>query len=164
MRALEVTLGSGRPFSSFGPGLERYPPTPVALVGHPPRPGRHSTARIAERFDRLAGRGLLDEVRRLAPGPAGCRARPARPSATASCWPTWRTGVPLAEAVDRGGAADPGLRPAPVGLVPAGPPDRVVGPGDDPVGCSIVGSLTGRTSGARAPPVAGPVTSRGGAR
>ena len=33
VRALEVTLGSGRPFSSFGPGLERYPDSRVALVG-----------------------------------------------------------------------------------------------------------------------------------
>ena len=33
VRALEVTIGSGRPFSSFGPGLEAYPPTPVTLVG-----------------------------------------------------------------------------------------------------------------------------------
>ena len=28
LRALEVTIGSGRPFSSYGPGLETYPPTP----------------------------------------------------------------------------------------------------------------------------------------
>src|SRR3954451_878022 len=27
VRALEVTLGSGRPFSSFGPGMHTYPPT-----------------------------------------------------------------------------------------------------------------------------------------
>src|SRR5690606_25594519 len=33
LRALEVTLGSGRPFSDFGPGLDAHPPTPVALVG-----------------------------------------------------------------------------------------------------------------------------------
>src|SRR5690606_34354499 len=33
IRALEVTIGSGRPFSSFGPGLTAYPPTPVRLFG-----------------------------------------------------------------------------------------------------------------------------------
>src|SRR5262249_22446094 len=33
VRALEVTIGSGRPFSSFGPGLEAYPPTRFRLVG-----------------------------------------------------------------------------------------------------------------------------------
>ena len=32
-RALEVTLGSGRPFSSFGPGLDQYPPVPFVQVG-----------------------------------------------------------------------------------------------------------------------------------
>jgi tRNA dimethylallyltransferase len=33
VRALEVTLGSGRPFSSFGPGVDAYPPTPIRLTG-----------------------------------------------------------------------------------------------------------------------------------
>ena len=33
VRALEVTLGSGRPFSSFGPGLDQYPPVPYVQVG-----------------------------------------------------------------------------------------------------------------------------------
>ncbi len=33
VRALEVCLGSGRPFSSFGPGLEAYPATDVVQLG-----------------------------------------------------------------------------------------------------------------------------------
>ena len=33
VRALEVTLGSGRPFSSFGPGIDAFPPTPFRLAG-----------------------------------------------------------------------------------------------------------------------------------
>jgi len=33
VRALEVTLGSGRPFSSFGPGIDAYPPTAFDLMG-----------------------------------------------------------------------------------------------------------------------------------
>src|SRR5207248_1791877 len=33
VRALEVTIGSGRPFSSFGPGLDAYPPSPFGLTG-----------------------------------------------------------------------------------------------------------------------------------
>jgi tRNA dimethylallyltransferase len=33
VRALEVTLGSGQPFSSFGPGLDAYPPTTFRLAG-----------------------------------------------------------------------------------------------------------------------------------
>jgi tRNA dimethylallyltransferase len=34
IRALEVVLGSGRPFSSFGPGLDAYPtaPFPIAMT------------------------------------------------------------------------------------------------------------------------------------
>ena len=33
VRALEVTEGSGRPFSSYGPGLQAYPPTDATLIG-----------------------------------------------------------------------------------------------------------------------------------
>ena len=32
-RALEVSVGSGRPFSSYGPGVAAYPPTKAALIG-----------------------------------------------------------------------------------------------------------------------------------
>ena len=70
LRALEVTLGSGRPFSSFGPGLERYPPTSVCQVGIRLEP-RLLDDRIAARFERLMEAGFLDEVRRLASRPAG---------------------------------------------------------------------------------------------
>ena len=33
VRALEVLEGSGRPFSSFGPGLETYPDSPIVQIG-----------------------------------------------------------------------------------------------------------------------------------
>ncbi len=91
VRALEVTLGSGRPFSDFGPGLEAYPPTGVAQVGIalPPEEVDH---RIAARFAAMIDAGLVEEVRALVAAPAACRAPPGRPSATARCWPTWRTG------------------------------------------------------------------------
>src|SRR6202035_4584882 len=59
VRALEVTLGSGRPFSSFGPGLERYPPTPVTMVGIRTDPTTLD-GRIAERFDRLMALGYRE--------------------------------------------------------------------------------------------------------
>lgn len=64
LRALEVTIGSGRRFSSFGPGLEVHPPTPFDLVGiWLSRPV--VAARIEQRYrDQLAA-GFLDEVRRL---------------------------------------------------------------------------------------------------
>ena len=70
VRALEVTVGSGRPFSSFGPGLEQYPPSRVTLVGWDPRP-EDLDDRIAERFEDLMEQGLLEEVRGLASRPGG---------------------------------------------------------------------------------------------
>jgi len=70
VRALEVTIGSGRPFSSFGPGLDVYPPIPVTLVGIRFDPAVHD-ALIERRFRTLLEAGLLDEVRRLAARPGG---------------------------------------------------------------------------------------------
>jgi tRNA dimethylallyltransferase len=70
VRALEVTLGSGRPFSTFGPGLEAYPPSPVNMVGLTVPTGEVDR-RIAERFGRWMEEGLLDEVRALAARPGG---------------------------------------------------------------------------------------------
>ena len=70
LRALEVTLGSGRPFSSFGPGLEAYPPTPFTQVGL--RVDRDVLdRRIAERYERQMDEGFLDEVRALVAHPGG---------------------------------------------------------------------------------------------
>lgn len=69
LRGLEVTLGSGRPFSSFGPGLDAFPPTPVHLVGIGlPQPV--VAERIEARYRQQMAAGFLDEVRRLAAGPA----------------------------------------------------------------------------------------------
>jgi tRNA dimethylallyltransferase len=70
VRALEVTLGSGRPFSSFGPGLEAYPPTPFRQIGIDVDP-ELLRARIAARYDAQMAAGFLDEVRALAARPSG---------------------------------------------------------------------------------------------
>ncbi len=70
VRALEVTLGAGRPFSDFGPGLEAYPPGGVAQVGLAVPPGEVDR-RIAARFDAMVESGLVDEVRALAARPRG---------------------------------------------------------------------------------------------
>ncbi len=70
VRALEVTLGSGRPFSSFGPGLETYGPTPFVLTGIR-LPATVVSARIAARYQAQLASGFVDEVRRLAARPAG---------------------------------------------------------------------------------------------
>jgi tRNA dimethylallyltransferase len=70
VRALEVTLGSGRPFSSFGPGLETYPPVDFPIVGlRLERP--ELDRRIAERYAAQLEAGFVDEVARLAAGPNG---------------------------------------------------------------------------------------------
>lgn len=68
VRALEVTLGSGRPFSSFGPGLDAHPPTAFRLVGL--RWDRRALdERIAERYRIQLEQGFLAEVERLVRGP-----------------------------------------------------------------------------------------------
>ena len=70
VRALEVTLGSGRPFSSFGPGLAAHPETRFRMAGvWLPRPV--VAGRIARRFDAMIDTGLVDEVRSLAARPWG---------------------------------------------------------------------------------------------
>ena len=64
VRALEVTLGSGRPFSSYGPGLDHHPPTPFRLVAL--RWDRRALdERIDRRFAAQLADGLLDEVAAL---------------------------------------------------------------------------------------------------
>ena len=62
------TLGSGRPFSSFGPGVDTYRPIRFAQFGlRWPRP--LLARRIAERVQRMIDEGLLAEVESLAHGP-----------------------------------------------------------------------------------------------
>jgi tRNA dimethylallyltransferase len=65
VRALEVTLGSGRAFSSFGPGVDDYPPTEVVQIGLR-WPREVITDRIARRVRQMIDDGLVDEVRALA--------------------------------------------------------------------------------------------------
>ena len=70
VRALEVTLGSGRPFSSFGPGLMSYGTTSTRLFGL--GMDRSSLdARIEARYAAQMEAGLLDEVRSLIDEPPG---------------------------------------------------------------------------------------------
>lgn len=65
VRALEVTVGSGTPFSQFGPGLDRYPPVSWPMVGLEV-PRDVLDRRIAARYAQQMQQGLLDEVRALA--------------------------------------------------------------------------------------------------
>jgi tRNA dimethylallyltransferase len=70
VRALEVSIGSGRPFSSFGPGLTAYPETPVRLIGLR-MPREALDARIEQRYAAQMRVGFLDEVRALRERPCG---------------------------------------------------------------------------------------------
>ena len=68
VRALSVCLGSGRPFSSFGPGLQSYPEVPFRIVGIDP--GRAALDElISDRYRRQMEQGMLEEVHRLAARP-----------------------------------------------------------------------------------------------
>lgn len=70
VRALEVTLGAGRPFSSFGEGLLTYGPVRVVQIGLDV-PTDILDERIATRFRAWMDEGLLDEVSALAAAPGG---------------------------------------------------------------------------------------------
>jgi tRNA dimethylallyltransferase len=78
VRALEVIEITGRPFSSYGPGLEHYgpPAIDVQLVGLA-LDGDTLHRRIAARFAGMRDQGLVDEVRALAPRPLSRTARQA---------------------------------------------------------------------------------------
>jgi tRNA dimethylallyltransferase len=64
IRALEVTLGSGRPFSSYGPGMARFPETSWRLAGLW-LPRSVVAARIGTRLSAMVDAGLVGEVDRL---------------------------------------------------------------------------------------------------
>lgn len=64
VRALEVTMGADRPFSSFGPGVDSYPSSPVVQIGlRRPRP--EIAQRVEARVHAMITAGLVDEVGRL---------------------------------------------------------------------------------------------------
>ncbi len=70
VRALEVVLGSGRTFSSYGPGLEEYPDVGFRQLGiEPDRPVLDR--RIDERFERQLAAGFLEEAAELLARPGG---------------------------------------------------------------------------------------------
>ncbi|MFK8026019.1 MAG: tRNA (adenosine(37)-N6)-dimethylallyltransferase MiaA [Ilumatobacter sp.] len=64
VRALEVTVGSGRPFSSFGPGVDAYPDPPVTQIGVR-RPREVVAERVEQRVHAMIAEGLVEEVERL---------------------------------------------------------------------------------------------------
>jgi tRNA dimethylallyltransferase len=71
VRALEVTLGSGRPFSSFGPGLDAYPEATRFRMAGVWLPKAVVNGRIEARYRAQLDAGFVDEVRALAARPEG---------------------------------------------------------------------------------------------
>jgi tRNA dimethylallyltransferase len=98
VRALEVCLGSGRPFSSFGPGLTAYPPSPVVQLGLR-WPRAALTRRIEERFAAMLRAGLLEETAALAADPRGLSRTAAQALGTKELLCHLRGELSLADAV-----------------------------------------------------------------
>lgn len=63
-RALEVTIGSGKPFSSFGPGTGAFPDNGVVQIGIL-WPREVLAARVEARVHAMMEAGFLDEVKTL---------------------------------------------------------------------------------------------------
>jgi len=99
VRALEVTLGSGRPFSTFGPGLEAYPESGTAQIGLS-RPMEDVDARIEARFAHMVQSGLVEEVRALAARPAGLSRTARQALGYREILAHVEHGVPLADCLD----------------------------------------------------------------
>jgi tRNA dimethylallyltransferase len=70
LRALEVTIGSGHPFSSYGPGLMTYPTLAFRVVGLA-MARDELDRRIEARFGDQMAAGFLDEVAELTGRPGG---------------------------------------------------------------------------------------------
>ena len=98
VRALEVTLGSGRPFSSYGPGLDTYPPSPFPIMGleiERPLLDQRIEARYAEQI----GAGFVAEVEALLARPAGLSRTARQALGYAELLDHLEHGTPLDEAV-----------------------------------------------------------------
>jgi tRNA dimethylallyltransferase len=67
VRALEVTVGSGRPFSSFGPGIDAYPPSRFVQLGIW-LPRSVGAGRIEQRAQQMVDEGWAEEVRSVLAG------------------------------------------------------------------------------------------------
>jgi tRNA dimethylallyltransferase len=98
VRALEVTLGSGRPFSSYGPGVGHFPPTPWRMVGLW-LPRQAVRDRIGARLAAMMGAGLVAEVDELRSRPGGLSRTARQALGYREVLAHLEEGVPLAVAV-----------------------------------------------------------------
>ena len=127
VRALEVTLGSGRPFSSHGPGLGDARRLDASRSSASPSPPTSSPRASRRATTSSSTAGFLDEVR--APGGAArpaSRAPPARRSATRSCSPT-STASSTSTTPSTSPSAAPAGSPAASGRGSAATPASVAG-------------------------------------
>jgi tRNA dimethylallyltransferase len=99
VRALEVTLGAGRPFSEFGPGLDAYPAGGPAQVGLS-LPPEEVDRRIEDRFAAMVEAGLVEEVRALAARPEGISRTARQALGYREILAHVEDGVPLADCLD----------------------------------------------------------------
>ena len=100
VRALEVTLGSGRPFSAFGPGLEAYPAERHGPGRPVPADPTRSTAGSTPASTAWSRPAWSTRCGRWPPGPAASRGRPARPSGYREILAHVEDGAPLAECLE----------------------------------------------------------------
>lgn len=99
VRALEVTLGSGRPFSSYGPGLDAHPPSPFPVVALAiERPVLDE--RIARRYQAQLAAGFVAEVEALLARPAGLSRTARQALGYAELLDHLEHGTPLDEAIE----------------------------------------------------------------
>jgi tRNA dimethylallyltransferase len=132
VRALEVIGGTGERFSSFGPGLTTYPPTPVEMVGVPFDPDAVDR-RIAERFDAWIAAGLVDEVATLARRPGGLSRTARQALGYREILAHVEDGVPLAECVAAAVRRTRSFARRQWRWFRRDPRIRWIGPGQDPV-------------------------------
>ena len=99
VRALEVTLGSGRPFSSFGPGLEEYPSAPFPVMGLAME-REVLDQRIVQRYEQQMADGFLAEVQTLVDRPAGLGRTARQALGYAELLDHIENGTPLGDALE----------------------------------------------------------------
>jgi tRNA dimethylallyltransferase len=99
VRALEVTLGSGRPFSSYGPGLDVYPPNRFHQVGVA-LPHEVVARRVEARYQQQMADGFLAETQALLAAPEGMSRTARQALGYAELIDHLTAGTPLDEALD----------------------------------------------------------------
>lgn len=99
VRALEVCVGSGRPFSSFGPGMTAFPATTWRIAGLW-LPRAVVARRITERLTGMVAAGLVDEVDRLRRRAGGLSRTARQALGYREVLAHLESGVPLPDAID----------------------------------------------------------------